>query len=113
MKTYVYTLNLKNDPELIAKYLEHHRAVWPEVIASVRQAGFLGDRVYRLGTRLVLALDVKDDFDPQRDLTNYTKHPRAKEWDDIMKTFQEPVPEAKPGEWWALMENVFDLRDHQ
>lgn len=107
MKTYVYTLNLKNNPELIAKYLEHHRAVWPEVIASVRQAGILGDRVYRLGTRLVLVLDVQEDFDPQHDLPQYKK------WDALMRTFQEPVPEANPGEWWALMENVFDLNDHK
>ena len=113
MKTYVYTLNLKNDAELIARYLEYHRAVWPEVIESVKKAGILGDRVYRLGTRLVLMLDVEDDFDPQHDLLTYTQHPRAKEWDALMKTFQEPVPEAKADEWWALMEKVFDLRDHK
>jgi Uncharacterized conserved protein len=113
MKTYVYTLNLKNDPELIIKYLEHHQAVWPEVVASVQQAGILGDRVYRLGTRLVLVLDVQDDFDPQRDLPKYTGHLRAKEWDTLMRTFQEPVLEAKVGEWWALMENIFDLNEHK
>ena len=26
-----------------------------------------------------------------------------------MRTFQEPVPEAVDGEWWAEMEEVFDL----
>jgi hypothetical protein len=26
-----------------------------------------------------------------------------------MHTMQERVPEAKPSEWWAMMELVFDL----
>ncbi len=26
-----------------------------------------------------------------------------------MRTLQEPVDDAKPGEWWAQMELVFDL----
>ena len=32
-----------------------------------------------------------------------------REWDELMRGFQEPVPGAKPGEWWAGMEEVFDL----
>lgn len=112
MKRYVYTLNLKNDPTLIERYLEYHRAVWPEVIEAVKKAGLISDSVYRLGTHLVLVLEAEDDFDPQRNLYKYTQHPRAREWDELMRNFQEPVPEAKPGEWWALMEIVFDLADY-
>jgi len=26
-----------------------------------------------------------------------------------MRSLQELAPEAAPGEWWALMEQVFDL----
>ena len=37
---------------------------------------------------------------------------KAAEWDELMRTFQEPVAEARPGEWWASMECVFDLDDH-
>ncbi len=36
-------------------------------------------------------------------------NPRGKEWDALMCTFQEKVPEAGPDEWWALMEQVYDL----
>ena len=35
--------------------------------------------------------------------------PAAREWDELMRTYQEPVPERKPEEWWALMECVFEL----
>jgi hypothetical protein len=26
-----------------------------------------------------------------------------------MRSLQEPVPDAEAGEWWAAMEEVFDL----
>ena len=112
MKSYVYTLNLKNNPELIDNYLEYHQAVWPEVIESVRRIGLISDRIYRLGTRLVMILEVEDNFDPQSDLQKYTDQPRAREWDELMQKFQEPLPEAKPGEWWALMDKIFDMDDY-
>ena len=54
-----------------------------------------------------------DDFEPERDFTRYMKqNPKAQEWDDLMRTFQQKVPEAKEGEWWANMEMVFDLQLH-
>ena len=33
----------------------------------------------------------------------------AKEWDALMRQFQEPVPGASPDDWWAAMEEVFDI----
>ena len=35
--------------------------------------------------------------------------PRAAEWDALMREFQQPVPGASPSEWWAAMEEAFDL----
>lgn len=29
-----------------------------------------------------------------------------------MRTFQQQVPQAREGEWWAEMEMVFDLERH-
>ena len=34
--------------------------------------------------------------------------PRAKEWNDLMMTFQQKVPEAGPNDWWAPAKLVFD-----
>ena len=54
-----------------------------------------------------------DEFDPDRDFPRYVEqNPKAKEWDDLMRTFQQQVPEAKEGEWWANMEMLFDLQLH-
>ena len=55
-------------------------------------------------------LDAPDDFDLERDFPRYMEgSPRAREWDELMNTFQEPVPAAREGEWWSPMEQVFSL----
>ena len=36
---------------------------------------------------------------------------KVREWGDLMRGFQEPAPEAAPGDWWAYMEEVFNLSD--
>ena len=113
MKRYVYALDLKDDPALMERYLAHHRAVWPEVIAAVRRIGVVHDTIYQLGTRLVMILEADDDFDPARDLQKYAEDPRAREWDELMRTFQQPVPGAPPDDWWGLMTNVFDLDEYR
>jgi L-rhamnose mutarotase len=49
MKTYGRTLNLKDDPEVIRRYDDYHRAVWPEVERGLRAIGIERMLIYRLG----------------------------------------------------------------
>ena len=110
MKRYVLTLDLKDDPALAAQYKEHHRAVWPEVLASLRRVGVEAMDIYGLDRRLVMVLDTVDGFDLKSSFARHSaSDPRCAEWETLMKTFQEPPPGAKPGEVWALMEPVFHL----
>ena len=111
MKTYAYTINLKNNPVLIAEYIEYHRNVWPEVLESLKKTGIKSDRIFILRTRLFMLLDVEDGFDPQLDLQIHTASPREKEWQTLMNKFQMPVEEAGEGEWWAQMELIFDMSE--
>ena len=113
MKHYALTLNLKDDPEIIERYKEHHRHPWPEPLQGLKEVGIEGMQIYLLGRRMFMHMTTTDDFDPARDFARYVEqNPRAAEWDELMRTFQERVPEAGEGEWWAFMECVFDLRDH-
>jgi len=34
---------------------------------------------------------------------------RVAEWERLMRSLQEPVPDAPASEWWARMEQVFSL----
>jgi len=109
MKTYGMTLDLKEDPDIIEKYKEYHRAVWPEVISGLHDLGISKMKIFLGGNRLFMYLETPDDFEPGRDFPKYMKSDQAKEWDELMRTFQQKSPAARPGEWWANMEEVFDI----
>lgn len=110
MKSLALTLNLKNDPAAIAAYRAYHADAWPEVVEALQAVGIHQMRIWILGRRLFMVADVVDDFEPAVDFPRYlTLHPRCQEWEDLMGTLQEPVQEAKPGEKWAAMEEVFRL----
>jgi L-rhamnose mutarotase len=103
------TLQLRDEAEVVERYRAEHARAWPEVIARLRQAGILELRIFLLGRRLFLYMTAPDGFDPLRDLAGLVDDPRYREWDELMRSMQEPVPEAGAGDWWAPMEEVFDL----
>ena len=110
MKHFGLTLNLKNDPAIIEKYKAYHEDAWPETLASLKVVGITKMNIYLLGRRLFMAMETVDTFDIERDFPRYLEeHPKCKEWDELMRTFQEPVKEAQADEWWAQMEPVFEL----
>ena len=109
MKCYGLTLQLRDDPAIIATYKEHHRHVWPEVLAQLRAVGIQEMRIFLLGRRMFMYIETTDDFDPATDFARRNASPVAEEWDRLMSAMQERVPEAREGEWWAMMEQVFDL----
>jgi hypothetical protein len=57
-----------------------------------------------------MVVDVREGVD-YRDAfrLHSTSSPRVAQWEQLMKSFQEPVPDAAQGEWWAAMEPVFQL----
>jgi L-rhamnose mutarotase len=110
MKRYAQAINIRDDPALIARYVEHHRAVWPEVERGLRAIGIERMLIWRLGRRLFMVMETADGFDPERDWERYRESdPRIDEWQALMESLQEPVDGAKPGEWWAPMELVYAL----
>ena len=109
MKSFAMTLDLQDRSGVIEKYVEYHRAVWPEVLEGLRSIGVSNLRIYLHARRLFMYLEAHDDFDLARDFPRYMVSERAQEWEALMRQFQEPVPGAAPGEWWAPMEEVFDI----
>jgi L-rhamnose mutarotase len=110
MKRYVMTVDLKDDPRGIAAYRKYHREIWPEVRDSLLLVGVRGLDIYQLGRRLVMMLDTRDDFDPAKSFAVHAaSHPRCAEWEELMKTFQQAPPGARPGQLWTEMEPIFAL----
>jgi len=107
---HVFTPNLKDDPAIVDAYTCHHRAVWPEVQASLRRVGVEQMDIYLLGRRLVMVVEMRDGRDYRDAFRAHTSSSqRVAEWERLMKSLQEPAAEAGAGEWWAVMEPVFHL----
>ena len=109
MRTYGLTLLLKDDADVIDRYKRQHREAWPEVIGRLKEIGITEMKIYLIGRRLFMFMEAVDGFDPTRDFPRLSELARYREWDELMSSMQERVPEAKEGEWWAAMEEVFDL----
>ena len=109
MRRYSLTLDLKKDPELIAEYKRYHEKIWPEITKSIRDSGIEDLEIYLLGTRMFMLMEVNDTFSfdakGEADRTN----PKVQQWEQLMWKFQSPLPEAKPGQKWLLMERIFKL----
>ena len=108
MKSYALTLSLVDDPDVIAEYERQHRAVWPGVLARIREVGITRMQIFRLGTQLVMYVDTTDEFDPARDFPRVNEDPESKRWNEWMATMQRKDPRGRPEEWWSLMPLVFD-----
>ena len=105
-------LDLRDDPELIARYEAHHRAVWPEVLAHLRTQGVRELEIFRLGTRMVMVMDTDDAvFDPARLAAAERDNPRLKEWEALMWRFQAPTPWTPAGTKWTPMQSIFMLSE--
>lgn len=112
MKQFAQTILLKDDPAVISAYEAHHAAIWPEVAEGLRGIGIEQMVIWRSGRQLFMLMQTADTFDAARDFVRYEAgHPRREEWQRLMESFQEPVPEAQPGEWWAAMREVFRLSE--
>jgi len=109
MKRHCLTLDLKDNPQLIAEYEEYHKKIWPEIEQSIREAGIDGMEIYRFGTRMFMIMDVSDSFDFSKKSARDALNPIVQEWENLMWKYQQPLPQAKPGEKWMLMDKIFDL----
>lgn len=107
MKRYCQTLTLVDNPEMISKYIEVHKNVWPEIIEGQRAVGILDMQIYRKGRNLFMIMDTVDDFDFDRDMARLATLPRQAEWEAYVAQFQGCSADARSDEKWQLMERIF------
>lgn len=110
-KRYCQTLDLKDDPELIAEYRKRHteNEAWPEVLQGIRSIGILEMEIYILGNRLFMIVETPLDFDWDEAFARLAALPRQEEWETYMSIFQVARPGATSAEKWRMMERIFHL----
>ena len=109
MKRYCLTLDLQDDPALIAEYEAYHQNVWPEILQSITGSGIEHMEIYRYASRLFMIMEVNDSFSFEAKGTADAANPKVQEWEELMWKYQKPLPGAKPGEKWLLMDKIFQL----
>ncbi len=108
-KRYCLTLDLKAAPELIAEYTRYHEKVWPEITKSIKDSGIVDMEIYLLGTRMFMVMEVNEEFSFKAKAKADRENPKVREWEELMWKFQQPLPGAKLGEKWLLMDRIFKL----
>jgi L-rhamnose mutarotase len=61
-RRFCFTLDLKNNPDLIAEYKRYHEKIWPEITESIQRSGIEDMEIYLLGTRMFMVMDVNESF---------------------------------------------------
>lgn len=110
-KRYCLTLDLKNDPELIREYEEHHKNVWSEIIDDIKCSGINKMEIYRFGSRLFMIMETDEDFTFENKTGQDSVNKKVQEWEELMWQYQKPVDGAEKGVKWVLMTKIFDLKD--
>jgi L-rhamnose mutarotase len=108
-RRFCLTLDLKDDPRLIAEYKSHHEKIWPEITKSIKESGIEDLEIYLLGTRMFMIMEVNDSFSFEAKNAADKKNPKVREWEQLMWKFQQPLAGSRPGEKWVLMARIFKL----
>jgi L-rhamnose mutarotase len=109
MKKYCLTLDLKDDPALIAEYEQHHTAIWPEIHKSIIDSGITSMEIYRHDNRLFMIMETDETFSFERKGIMDAANSKVQQWENMMWNYQQPLKNAAKGEKWVLMNKIFQL----
>ncbi len=104
MPRVAFRLRIKGGKE--REYDAAHRNVWPALLGKLKEVGISNYSIYRRGQDLFLVMQVVDFDAAWRALD---QDPTNLQWQTEMAALFEPVPGLKPGERFAMMEEVFYL----
>lgn len=112
-KRYCQTLDLKDDPELIAAYKQLHSQehIWKETLAAIKEVGILEMEIYLCGNHLFMIIETPADFDWDSSMKKMATLPKQTEWEALTARYQQTNPHAASAEKWKLMERIFHLYD--
>ncbi|MBK8028367.1 MAG: L-rhamnose mutarotase [Chloroflexi bacterium] len=99
-------------PEKYDEYKRLHAAVWPEVLAKLREANITNYSIYHRGGLLFAYFEyVGSDF--ATDMAKVGDDPRTHEWwavtDPCQQPFEGDSQGSTEGNWWLPMEELFHI----
>jgi L-rhamnose mutarotase len=110
-KRYCKVLSLKNDKNLIKRYISVHKTenTWPEIPRGIREVGIIDMEIYLHGNQAFMIMDTVPDFDHDKAMKKLGSLPRQKEWEEYVSQFQQAGSKADTPEKWQPIERIFKL----
>ena len=95
-------------PDQIAEYKRTARRRWPEVLARISACNIRNYTIFlREPENLLFAYWEYHGEDLAAEATTMAADARTQDWWAIHEPMQAPLATRKPGEWWAMAEEVF------
>lgn len=99
---------IKVKPEFLEKYKALHADPWPEVNEMIKKCNIENYSIYYRNGYLFSYFEYTGD-DYEADMQKMAEDPMTQKWWKETDPCQEPVEDAKDGEWWAGLEEVYHL----
>ena len=100
-------------PENIAEYKKLHAAVWPEVLAKLKEVNVRNYSIYlaevKKGEFYLFSYFEYTGSDFEADMKRMADDPNTQRWWKHTDPLQVGVETRKEGEWWHGIEEVFHM----
>jgi L-rhamnose mutarotase len=104
-----YCFLLQVRPDRLAEYRERHRAVWPEMLAALRDTGWRNYSLHLRADGLLVGYGEADDLAAaQRAMAATEVNAR---WQAEMAPFFADLDGRAPDEGFLVLEEIFHLED--
>ena len=104
MKRYGSVIGVR--PEKLDEYKKLHAAVWPDVLAMIKECNIRNYSIYYRDGLLFSYFEYTGS-NYEADMAKMASDPTTQKWWDVCKPCQKPLESRKEGEWWADAEEVF------
>ncbi len=93
-------------PEAEAEYIRYHAEVWPTVLERIARCHIRNYSIF-LREGVLFAYFEYHGTDYAADMRAMAADPETQRWWKIMDPMQQPMADAKPGEKWSPLREVF------
>lgn len=95
-------------PEKIDEYKRLHAAVWPDILAQIRDSNIRNYTIFlREPENLLFGYWEYHGTDFDADMARMAHDPRTQEWWKLTDPCQSPLRSRSDGEQWSMMQEVF------
>ena len=105
MRRVCFTLRVK--PDRLEEYRRRHAAVWPEMMAALRSAGWHDYSLFLRDDGLLVGYFLTEDLDASLDAMEATEVNAR--WQAEMAPFFADLPGGRPDRGFIVLDEVFHL----